>query len=225
MILKTKLNTQFPNIMKKLFYLFLVLFTSLKVQAQKPTITNFSPTSGVVGTTVTITGTNFNATTSQNVVFFGASKATVTAASTTSLTVTVPTGATFQPITVLTGTYTLKWYKASDNSLVTMPVSPTTTTNYYAKCENTASATTCLSPASANVVVYVGNIINSLITGDWENTNTWTPSRIPLPTDNVIINNHTVTITSNSANTKKVDLKGGGGLRYLNAAGKMNVGF
>lgn len=225
MILKTKLNTQFPNIMKKLFYLFLVLFTSLKVQAQKPTITNFSPTSGVVGTTVTITGTNFNATAAQNVVFFGASKATVTAASTTSLTVTVPTGATFQSITVLTGTYTLKWYKASDNSLVTMPVSPTTTTNYYAKCENTASATTCLSPSSVNVIVYVGNIVNSFITGDWENTNTWTPSRIPLPTDSVIINNHIVTITSNAANTKKVDLKSGGSLRYLNVGTKLKVGF
>jgi hypothetical protein len=87
--------------MKKLFYLFLVCFTSLKVQAQKPNITNFSPTSGIVGTTVTITGTNFNATSSQNVVFFGATKATVSAATTTSLIVTVPVGATFQPISVL----------------------------------------------------------------------------------------------------------------------------
>jgi hypothetical protein len=69
------------------------------------------------------------------------------------------------------------------------------------------------------------NIINSLITGDWENTNTWTPSKIPLPTDNVIINNHTVTITSNSANTKRVDLKSGGNLRYLNGVAKLKVGF
>ena len=123
------------------------------------------------------------------------------------------------------GTYTLKWYKASDNSLVTMPISPSTTTNYYAKCENIFNATTCLSPASANVIVYVGNIINSFITGDWENTNTWTPSRIPLPTDNVIINNHTVTITTNAANVKRVDLKSGGNLKYLNNAAKLKVGF
>jgi Concanavalin A-like lectin/glucanases superfamily len=123
------------------------------------------------------------------------------------------------------GTYILKWYKASDNSLITMPISPSTTTNYYAKCENTFNSTTCLSPASANVIVYVGNIVNSLIAGDWENTNTWTPSRIPLPTDNVIINNHTVTITSNSANTKRVDLKNGGVLKYFNTAAKLKVGF
>jgi hypothetical protein len=123
------------------------------------------------------------------------------------------------------GTYVLKWYKASDNSLVTMPVGPSATTNYYAKCENTFSTTTCLSPASANVIVYVGNIVNSLITGDWENSNTWTPSRIPLPTDNVIINNHTVMITSNSANAKKVDLKSGGVLKYFNGVGRLRVGF
>jgi hypothetical protein len=66
-----------------------------------PTISSFSPTSGIIGTTVTITGTNFNATANQNIVFFGATKATVTAASTTSLTVTVPTGATYQAISVL----------------------------------------------------------------------------------------------------------------------------
>jgi hypothetical protein len=66
-----------------------------------PTITSFLPKSGNIGTSVTITGTNFNGTANQNIVFFGATKATVTAASTTSLTVTVPIGATYDPISVL----------------------------------------------------------------------------------------------------------------------------
>ena len=66
-----------------------------------PNITSFSPTNGYIGTTVTITGSNFNASANQNVVFFGATKATVTAASTISLTVTVPSGSTYQPLTVL----------------------------------------------------------------------------------------------------------------------------
>ena len=64
-----------------------------------PTITNFTPKSGSVGTTVTITGTNFNTTAANNIVFFGATKATVTAATATSMTVTVPAGATFDNIT------------------------------------------------------------------------------------------------------------------------------
>ena len=123
------------------------------------------------------------------------------------------------------GTYVLKWYKASDNSLVTMPVSPTTTTSYYAKCEQTLNSVTCVSMASVNVVVSVGDFINSIVTGNWESPSTWNPSRVPLPTDNVIINNHIVTVTTNAANAKSVDLKSGANLRYLNGVGRLKVGF
>ncbi|MES2520838.1 MAG: hypothetical protein V4585_22175 [Bacteroidota bacterium] len=123
------------------------------------------------------------------------------------------------------GTYALKWYKALDNSLVTMPVSPSTTTNYYAKCEQTLNGITCTSANSGNVLVNVGDFVNSVLTGNWESTNTWFPSRIPLATDNVIINNHTVTITSNAANAKSVDYKTGATLKYLNAGTKLKVGF
>lgn len=66
-----------------------------------PTITSFIPTSGPVGTSVIITGTNFDPTPANNIVYFGATKATVTAATETELTVTVPIGTTYQPITVL----------------------------------------------------------------------------------------------------------------------------
>jgi hypothetical protein len=69
----------------------------------QPAITSFAPLSGPIGTTVTITGSNFSTTPSSNVVYFGAAKATVSAASTTSLTVTVPTGASYEPLTVTTG--------------------------------------------------------------------------------------------------------------------------
>jgi gliding motility-associated-like protein len=65
-----------------------------------PTITAFTPTSGTIGTTVIITGTNFSSTPANNIVYFGATRATVTAATSTQLTVTVPTGATYEPITV-----------------------------------------------------------------------------------------------------------------------------
>ncbi len=65
-----------------------------------PTITSFTPTTGVSGTSVTITGTNFDATASNNVVYFGGVQASVTAASSTSLTVLSPLGAMYAPITV-----------------------------------------------------------------------------------------------------------------------------
>ena len=67
-----------------------------------PTITSFTPTSGVVGTSVTITGTGFNTTAANNIVFFGTTRATVTGTPTaTSITVTVPAGANYAPITLL----------------------------------------------------------------------------------------------------------------------------
>jgi uncharacterized protein (TIGR02145 family) len=68
--------------------------------SNQPFITTFSPTNGPVGTTLTITGTNFSATPADNFVWFGASKATVTAATSTQLTVTVPPGSTYQPVSV-----------------------------------------------------------------------------------------------------------------------------
>ncbi|HZE84832.1 MAG TPA: FG-GAP-like repeat-containing protein [Puia sp.] len=66
----------------------------------QPVINSFSPVSGPVGTTVTITGNNFSLTPSGNIVYFGATKATVSAGTAASLTVTVPAGATYQPITI-----------------------------------------------------------------------------------------------------------------------------
>ncbi|MBX7204613.1 MAG: FG-GAP-like repeat-containing protein [Bacteroidia bacterium] len=66
----------------------------------QPSISSFTPTSGKIGTAVTISGSGFSTTPSSNIVYFGKVKATVTSAASNSLTVTVPNGATYQPITV-----------------------------------------------------------------------------------------------------------------------------
>jgi len=65
-----------------------------------PVITSFAPQSGPPGTSVTVTGSGFNTMPSGNIVFFGTVKATVNESTATTLTVTVPTGATHQFITV-----------------------------------------------------------------------------------------------------------------------------
>jgi len=65
-------------------------------------IVDFSPGQGPVGSTVTISGVGFGATASQNTVRFNGTQATVSAATATQLTVTVPTGATTGPINVTT---------------------------------------------------------------------------------------------------------------------------
>ena len=84
----------------------------VKLFAQAPVISTFSPIKGPVGTPVTITGTGFNTTAANNIVFFGATRATVTAASATSLSVTVPSGATYGSITVLNTGTTLAAYSS-----------------------------------------------------------------------------------------------------------------
>jgi hypothetical protein len=83
---------------KRYITLIIILFT--KATFAQPTITSFSPTSGPIGTSVVILGTNFNTTAINNIVYFGSVKATVTTATSTSLAVVVPSGITFQPITV-----------------------------------------------------------------------------------------------------------------------------
>jgi len=89
---------------KKLFLLVsITLFAVVNIFAQSPKINSFSPASGPVGTAVVITGAGFNSTAANNIVFFGATRAAVTTASTTSLTVIVPAGATYLPISVLNG--------------------------------------------------------------------------------------------------------------------------
>jgi large repetitive protein len=67
---------------------------------EPPVVSAFSPLSGPVGTTVTIQGTNFDPVPTANAVYFGAVQATVLSGTATSLVVTVPAGATFQPVSV-----------------------------------------------------------------------------------------------------------------------------
>jgi len=66
-----------------------------------PTISSFNPSSGLVGSTVIITGTNFSTVPANNTVRFNGVAATVTNATSTSLTVTVPSGATSGLISVV----------------------------------------------------------------------------------------------------------------------------
>lgn len=65
-----------------------------------PVITNLAPTFAHIGATVTITGTHFGATAGENIVLFGGVKATILTATTGQLTVKVPAGATYAPVTV-----------------------------------------------------------------------------------------------------------------------------
>ncbi len=82
----------------------LVVYENLIPSVPPPTISSFTPTSGPVGITVTITGTNFDTTPINNTVKFNGTTSVVTASTATSITTTVPAGATTGPISVTVGT-------------------------------------------------------------------------------------------------------------------------
>lgn len=86
---------------------------------ETPTITNFTPLSGTVGALVTINGTNFDATKSNNTVKFGDVAASVTTASATKLVAEVPEGAATAKISVTVGGKTAT---SSDSFTVTEDV-------------------------------------------------------------------------------------------------------
>ncbi|MEQ1588485.1 MAG: FG-GAP-like repeat-containing protein, partial [Cyclobacteriaceae bacterium] len=69
-----------------------------------PSISSISLTSGNPGTSVTISGNNFDPSAANNAVYFGGVAGTITSASATSLTVTVPPGAQYGQITVINKT-------------------------------------------------------------------------------------------------------------------------
>lgn len=106
-----------------------ILYTEIPIQVQvlsatDPNISSFSPTNGSVGTSVTITGTNFSATTTNNIVKFNGIAASVTGSSATSITTSVPTSAATGKITVEVGGQTAT---SSGDFTVTVAAAPTIT--------------------------------------------------------------------------------------------------
>ncbi len=65
---------------------------NITILSPAPTLDSVAPTSGVMGQSITLNGSNFNTTASNNTVLIGGQAATVTNATATQLTVTVPTG-------------------------------------------------------------------------------------------------------------------------------------
>jgi hypothetical protein len=89
------------------------------VTATAPAITSFSPTSGPVGTTVTVTGTDFTGAT--QVTFNGISAPTFAVVSASTLTAKVPAGATSGPIAV---TKAIGTGTSATSFSVTLPAKP-----------------------------------------------------------------------------------------------------
>jgi hypothetical protein len=93
----------------------------LPLGAPAPTITSLTPSTGAVGASVVIAGTNFRSTQTSSTVSFNGIASTPTAWSATSITAPVPTGATSGPVVVTVGG------QASNGSTFTLTPAPSIT--------------------------------------------------------------------------------------------------
>jgi len=133
------------------------VFVMCTISAQTPTITGFTPASGSTGTegstTVIINGTGFSTTASADIVSFGGVTATVTAATATQLTVSAPSGSTWQPLSVTVSTSGLTAYSYA----VPNPFIPTFGTSHTITA-NSFSPKVDLSTGTGPIFLAVGDL-------------------------------------------------------------------
>ncbi|MCB1193814.1 MAG: DUF1566 domain-containing protein [Leptospiraceae bacterium] len=111
---------------KTALWILALIAMNTETTTSTPTISSFDPTSGSEGTSVTITGTNFSSTTTDNTVKFNETQATVSESSSTSITVSVPSGASTGKITVTTSSGTAT---STDDFTVSSSSSSSSTTS------------------------------------------------------------------------------------------------
>jgi gliding motility-associated-like protein len=149
-----------------------------------PTITSFAPTSGTVGTSVTITGTNFDTTPANNAVAFNGTSATVIASTATSITANVPVGATTGPITVTISGSTA----TSATNFIVCPNAPTVTPS--SACANSTVTLAAAGGTSGQYRWYTVATGGTAISGE-TNSSYATPSLTVTTTYYVSIHNGT----------------------------------
>ncbi|WP_175404115.1 IPT/TIG domain-containing protein [Mucilaginibacter sp. PPCGB 2223] len=117
-----------------------------------PQIKSFTPAAGAIGSIVTIKGANFDTNASGNIVYFGSERATVTAATDSTLSVIVPLGITYQLISVIS--HNNVGY-ASNPFIVTF----------------NATGSLSASSFSAPYSLTVPNVVNNVVIADLNNDN------------------------------------------------------
>ncbi|MEQ9591229.1 MAG: IPT/TIG domain-containing protein [Cyclobacteriaceae bacterium] len=159
-----------------------------------PSITSFSPGSGLAGAVVTITGSNFSATAASNTVKFNGVAAVVSEATSTSLTTAVPVGAITGKITVAVGSLT--GTSSTDFTVLAAPSAPTISsfTPASATTQTTIVITgTNFSPVpSENIVKFSDNRIATVSAS----TTTSITTKVPFSTTSGKI---TVTVAGETA--------------------------
>jgi hypothetical protein len=169
-------------------------------------ITNISPSSGAVGTAVTITGTNFGASQGTSTVTFNGTTAVVNTWSATSITTTVPSGATTGNVVVTVGG------QASNGVSFTVSA-PSTTPSITSLSPNSGPAGTAVMITGTN---FGGSQGSSTVTfnGTAAVVNTWSATSITTTVPSgATTGNVVVTVSGQASNGAAftVSSSGGGG--------------
>ena len=183
---------------------------SLVEPPPSPSITSFDPAAAAPGATVTITGSNFNLNAASNKVTFGPVAAQVTAASATSLTVTVPVGAAYGPIEVLNTSTNLKGTSTSRFSPTFAPL----------------KAVSVFTDLETKVDYIAGSLTTGLLVSDIDGDG---KSDIAVPNQtsanvSVFRNNASIGSFSSSSFNPKVDFAAAGGPVYITGGDLDNDG-
>ena len=115
--------------MKKNVFLLILLLANNLLMSQAPIISSFTLVSAKPGDVVSISGTEFNSNPVDNIVYFESTRATVTSASSNALTVTVPSGAKYFPISVLNRSNNLVAHSNNSFNPVYNPLKSSFTSN------------------------------------------------------------------------------------------------
>lgn len=135
---RMEVNTERDHLMTAKIFRVTILMYTLGVNVElisQPAISSYAPTSGTVGTTVTIQGSNFNPISAKNVVWFGAGRALTTSSSATTITVKVPSGASYAPISVTDTATHLTAYSAKPFNIISPSIGVIDSSAFSAKVD------------------------------------------------------------------------------------------
>jgi hypothetical protein len=165
----------------------LAAFKAASAGSLPPSITSLNPTSGPVGTSVTITGANFGATQSASTVTFNGTTASPTAWSATSITVPVPPGATSGNVIVTVGGLV-------SNGLPFTVIPPPLITSLNPVAGRVATSvmitgTNFGATQGTSTVTFVGTVGNNAVATptSWSNTSVVVPVPSGATTGNIVL--------------------------------------
>src|SRR6266699_3611919 len=165
-------------------------FFATTARAAAPSITSLSPTSGAVGVSVTISGSNFGSTQGTSTVKFNGTAATATSWSATRIIATVPTGATTGNVVVTVSNKT-----SNGVSFTVVPnITSLSLTSGAVGASVTITGTTFGSSQGSSTVKFNGT--TATVTS-WSDTSIGVPVPVGATTGNVVV--HAGGVDSNGA--------------------------